>query len=199
MNQLLFDIHDELQLVPSSERPDPVIWIERMVIVESLKENPNIIREILFRRGLNIIRTEKRLPTDKSSIGHDVGKTLLTRFIRYLLGETFYGNKDIRQALYFPLKDAYVIGRVLINGVSWIVARPIGHFDVNKHFAFQSDVWQDAMTNNEHPKFSLYIEALAEATLADLPRSNTHGANKRNQWFRTYPIIKNTGTIFRRL
>ena len=138
MSQLLFDIHNEFHLTPSPERPDPVIWIERMVIVESLKESPNIIREILFRRGLNIIRTEERLSTDKSTIGHNVGKTLLTRLIRYLLGESNYGNSDTRRALYFCLKDAYAIGRVIINGVSWIVARPIGSVDVHKHIAVRS-------------------------------------------------------------
>lgn len=182
MQPSLFDIHEGLSITPSPERPDPVIWIERMIVVESLSEDTEIIREISFRRGLNIIRTEKRLPTDKKSIGHDVGKTLLTRLIRYLLGEPFYAKADVRQALYYRLKDAYVIGRIFINGISWIVARPIGHWDTLKPFAFQGETWQDALTIENRPKFSLYTATIAEATLTNLPISPLLGANKRSRW-----------------
>ncbi|MDR0602668.1 MAG: hypothetical protein LBG80_00010 [Bacteroidales bacterium] len=182
MIQLLFDLQENLSIIPAVKRSEPVVWIEHLAIVDSLNDRAEIIREVSFRRGLNIIRTEQRLPSEKNSIGHDVGKTLLTRFIRYLLGEQFYGNRAVRNALYYSMKDAYVIGRIFVNGTSWIVARPIGQIDTQKHFAFQGDDWKEALTSQEHSKFSLYIDAIADAILSNIINVNHSRVNKKNQW-----------------
>jgi uncharacterized protein YydD (DUF2326 family) len=182
MNQLIFDFQEKLSIVPSTERVEPVVWIEHLVIIDSLNNNAEILREISFRRGLNIIRTEQRQKTEKNSIGHDVGKTLLTRFIRYLLGEQYYGNNAVRSALSYSMKDAYVVGRIFVNGVSWIVARPIGQIGTQRHFAFQSDDWKEVLTCQEYPKFSIYVEAISDAVLSNIPDVTHSGMNKRNQW-----------------
>ena len=81
----LFPHEDDL-LIPAPDRRDPVLWLRRLVIVPSLINGVMPIREIEFRRGLNIIQT--RLPEAGSNevVGHSVGKTLLTRLIRYSLG-----------------------------------------------------------------------------------------------------------------
>jgi len=87
MSQLnLPGMDNDVQLVPASDRPEPVVWIERLVVVDRRHPATTVRREVSFRRGLNVIRTEQRQPGERNTVGHDVGKTLLTRLIRYLLG-----------------------------------------------------------------------------------------------------------------
>ena len=56
-NSTLFPL--ELQpIAPAPDRREPVLWLKRLVILSSLNSSA-IVREIEFRRGLNIIQTRQ--------------------------------------------------------------------------------------------------------------------------------------------
>ena len=90
-NSTLFELANEPSK-PDRNRKAPIIWLKRFVILSSLGSK-KAIRNIPFRRGLNIIQTRKIKPQNGPVTGHGVGKTLLTRLIRYSLGEEHFGTK----------------------------------------------------------------------------------------------------------
>ncbi len=111
---------------PAADRPEPAMWIRRLMIVESLAPDGRVIRDITFRLGLNVIRTAERKADETRPVGHSVGKTLLLRLIRYCLGESFFSIRTVRNAIAETLPGAYVLAEICVNGEWWAVARPIG-------------------------------------------------------------------------
>ena len=112
-------------IVPSYSLTSPLIWIERISLWEALgAEKP--IREITFRQGLNIIATEIAQETDTKPVGHDVGKTLLMRIIRYCLGDDHYADEETRNAVGSEFPNGYVLAHIIVDDQSWYVARPLG-------------------------------------------------------------------------
>ena len=91
-NSTLFHLTNEPPK-PDPKRKAPVIWLKRFVILPSLGSK-KAIRNIPFRRGLNVVQTRKIKPQSSPVAGLGVGKTLLTRLIRYSLGEQHFGTED---------------------------------------------------------------------------------------------------------
>ena len=76
---------DEMDAIkPAEGRNEPTVWIRRLRLVESLSPDAKMLRDIEFRRGLNIICTEKARPEDRSVVGHSVG----TSWKRRVTGHT---------------------------------------------------------------------------------------------------------------
>ena len=82
-------------MVPATDRPEPALWLKRVVLLEDADPSKLVREPIEFKRGFNLIRTSPRLETDTSVIAHSVGKTLLMRLIRYSLGEENYASEDL--------------------------------------------------------------------------------------------------------
>lgn len=123
MNQPeLFDLE---QIQPDYSLTEPLIWIERISFWESLGAADHI-REIRFRKGLNIIATEIATEADTEPVGHDVGKTLLMRLIRYCLGDDHYADEETRALIGEELINGYVLAHFVVDKKSWYVARPLG-------------------------------------------------------------------------
>ena len=133
---------EEDRLVPAIDRTEPVLWLRRLVIVPSLQADAVPIRDIEFRRGLNIVQASPRLETDTDVVGHSVGKTLLTRLIRYSLGEPSFTTKLERTKIIGHLPDAFVIAHWRIAGMDWCVARPFQPDRQNKPFAVRIADWK---------------------------------------------------------
>jgi len=136
---------DDTAIKPDRKRPEPAVWIERLVVVDARAPDTSVRRDVSFRRGLNIVRTRKRRPDDTRTVGHSVGKTLLTRLIRYVLGESSFAPESVRRKIQFALPSAYVIARVFVGGQSWIAARPIGQDSTSRSWAVRSDCWEDVL------------------------------------------------------
>ena len=113
---------------PVAERTEPLFWIcEIRFLRKFSSSSEDEIRRIEFRKGLNIIWAEA--PTDSSPddgqriAGHATGKTTLCRMIRYLLGEPHIAQKNVAIAISQQFPDGYVVGRFIVDGESWCVAR----------------------------------------------------------------------------
>ena len=124
-NTNLFDDKPH-EIRPTEGRTEPAVWIRRLRLVDDLSTDATVIRDIEFRRGLNIICTERARAEDRRVVGHSVGKTLLLRLIRYCLGEHTFCTKAVRSAIAAALEHAHVLAEIRVHGRPWVVARPIG-------------------------------------------------------------------------
>jgi len=123
MNQSEFFNHKAI--IPDYSLTEPLIWIKQISFWKVL-EDEKPIRQILFRKGLNIIATEIAGEGDTEPVGHDVGKTMLMRIIRYCLGEERYADKETHRSVVGQLPNSYVLAHFYVDGNSWCIARPLG-------------------------------------------------------------------------
>lgn len=172
----------QFSIIPSQDRPEPVFWIEQLVIVDELVPGLEPRREVPFRRGLNIICTEVRTPDENTPVGHNVGKTLLTRLIRYLLGERYYAKETARAAIRKTLDDGYVIGKIHLNGEPWIVARPLGN-NKNRSFSMQSDTWESILVPGKpREDHDVFMQKLSETMVSSLANITLHQSGHPIRW-----------------
>ena len=160
---------DREPLKPSPERQEPVLWLRRLVILSGL-DSASIIRDIEFRRGLNIIQTRQMELQGGPVAGHSVGKTLLMRLIRYTLGEPHFGVDETEANVAAALKTGFVVARWRIAGVDWIVVRPLNQTASTDSIAVRSDDWRQVI--EEYPGGMPHKEfrnAVREAVFDGLP------------------------------
>ena len=118
---------EEMKLVPEPGRTAPRFWIQRMVI---WSEPGQILREITFRPGLNIVWSPDPGETDMDAavgvIGHGSGKTTFCRLLRYCLGEETFATDSQRERIGNEFPEGYVGLKVVLDETSWVIARPLG-------------------------------------------------------------------------
>lgn len=115
----------------------PRIWVRRLKIWA--EPGGEIIRDIELRPGLNIIWSpdgEDDPEGGQRAIGHGSGKTLFCRLLRYCLGETRFADEVQRDAISTALLNGVVGAEVMLDGVCWAIARPLGVG--RKHFAIEN-------------------------------------------------------------
>jgi hypothetical protein len=129
------------------ERGEPLVWIERCVIWLA---PGHVVRDIPFKRGLNIIYSpdpgDDRSDPRGRALGHAAGKTLLCRLLRYCLGEPNFGPPSLRRRVAQILPDAYVGIQARIAGQTWSVARPLG--TRHKEFASAGTPVESVLSTN---------------------------------------------------
>ncbi len=166
-------------ITPASDRPEPALWIRRLQIVAGLSPESETIREVTFRRGLNIIRTAER-PTDETRpVGHSVGKTLLLRLIRYCLGESAFCTRPVRERIVQHLPGAYVLAEFILQGQPWIVARPIGVDSHTASWSMQSDDFsaiRQPGPRKRHSEFTSVLESTLTQPISHVTLSNSRRA-----------------------
>lgn len=160
---------DREPLQPVPDRREPLLWLRRIVILSAL-DSSTVIRNIEFRRGLNIIQTRQMETQGGPVAGHSVGKTLLMRLIRYTLGEPHFGTEETQQNIAVEWETAYVVGHWSVAGADWIVVRPMRTADASESFAACGDGWQQVVDSPRHDHtYRDFCLAVREAMLADLP------------------------------
>jgi len=169
---------------PDRARKEPEVWIRRLKLVEALDPGAKTIRDIEFRRGLNIIATAKAGPDDREPVGHSVGKTLLLRMIRYSLGEQTFCKRAVRRAISRVLKDAYLFAEIRVSGKSWSVARPIG-LDLNRPSSWVFE-GEDLDRLSDGPRdardYSHFEEVLSHVTASPFAGVVLPHANREAKW-----------------
>lgn len=167
---------------PPPVTSEPPVWIRRLVLLRQT-EPVEVIREIPFELGLNLIVTKQPLPESVESLGHDVGKTLLTRLIRYLLGERHYADGQTRIAVRRALPDSVVAGEFRVNGENWAVLRPLGAPSTLTAKAAMVDGWHQLL-GAEVPEdsYATFLQRVGDAVLESVTSPLMTHARRPIQW-----------------
>lgn len=115
---------------------EPRLWVRRLKIWK--EPGGEAIRDIELRPGLNIIWSpdgDDDPDGGGRAIGHGSGKTLFCRLLRYCLGEVRFADEVQRDAISTAFLNGVVGAEVMLDGVCWAVARPLGIG--RKHFAVE--------------------------------------------------------------
>jgi hypothetical protein len=162
----LFDKLPE-DFAPAPDRPDPIIWVRRLVIVAERSPDVEPIRVVEFRRGLNIIATAQPREQVDGPVGHNVGKTLLTRLIRYCLGEQHFARERAREAIAQSLPDAFVVAEITVADQCWVVARPMGTSRSSESACVEASDWRAILAEGvETRRMSHFLETVEQVTTA---------------------------------
>lgn len=168
-------------IVPDGLRT-PRLWVRRLKIWECPGGDP--IRDIELRPGLNIIWSpdgDDDPNSDTVTIGHGSGKTLFCRLIRYCLGETRFADEVQRDAISSTLLNGVVGAEVMLDGVCWAVARPLGAG--RKHFAIADGVLDEiALMNGAHTGIDPLIDALEASLLGEKTASLARLGTSQKAW-----------------
>jgi hypothetical protein len=159
---------------PSPKRAEPMVWFREVRILTELSKKEGVERrKIVLHRGLNILWAAPEDPDTEQGLyrdglaGHASGKTLFCRLLRHLLGELPFGTKAQRDGIADNFANLWVVASVRINGVSWVVGRPLTSGGAD--FAVQAEGIDEVLTG-EAPfgGFNEYKDAIASiATRAD--------------------------------
>ncbi len=127
--QMEIDLGSRLVFKPAADRSAPLVWIEELRVYREFSPDAEQCRYGM-RPGLNILWADpgpggKQL-YEEGVRGHAAGKTTFCRMLRYALGEKTYGTAAFRNALVGQWAGAVLLAKVWLDGVSWVVCRPLG-------------------------------------------------------------------------
>jgi hypothetical protein len=180
--RLPFEEPDD-EIRPAEDRVYPLLWIRRLVIVERLAPNIEPLREVEFRRGLNIVATARPEERTDGPVGHNVGKTLLTRLLRHCLGEQNCAREAVRPAIAAALPDAFAICEVYVDGVWWVVARPIGATRATDARCLRSEDWRAVLDDaNATERFAIFVEQVEQTSVSRFGDILLPHANRSVRW-----------------
>jgi len=171
------------QLTIETRRPEPAVWVSRLLILESV-EPWKEIRDIPLHRGLNIVWSvdlERDDETAPVMTGHGVGKTTFCRLLRYCLGEATFGHKSLVQRIRTQLPSAVVGAVVHVGGVAWAVVRPLGR--THGSFAQQGTTIEQMLSEKPSPRsFQEFKDALTGMALNNGLSDRTLSGNRPILW-----------------
>lgn len=101
----------------------PRLWVRRLAL---WRDSQTRLRDIPLRPGVNIIWSPDISMNETGATPHGSGKTTFCRLIRYCLGERHFANEEQRPLMQLKLPNGFVGAEVIIDGVCWVVTRPIG-------------------------------------------------------------------------
>ncbi len=169
--------------IEPAERPEPSVWVRRLVITAGRTPDAAVLREVSFRPGLNIIRVAARPPGETRPIGHSVGKTLLARLLRYSLGESHIAAPGEVNRITAALPDAHVVSEIRVAGQWWVVARPLRNASLTASCAVPADDWHAGLEDQHGAqRYADFADAVTQATFAGLPELRLPAANHLVRW-----------------
>ena len=160
---------------------EPAIWLQRVVILPSRQAGVEPIRNIEFRRGLNVINTKLTQDIETAAFGHNVGKTLLVRMIRYALGDEHYAGTRVRSRIKEKLPQACVLAQVRVNGTTWGIVRSLAR--PRDSFCLSTDTWQDLLADSAGLRpFSEFETALKQLVPSDFSSVRVARGRREPAW-----------------
>lgn len=174
------DTHPQLSLTETEipqTRLEPKLWVKEFAVFKSF-ETREELRRITLRPGLNIVWARDAA---SGASGHAAGKSTFARMLRYLLGDATYGSDDFKTSLRVKLPDACIVGEVYVDGVPWLIVRPLARSGY--HWSAKEKTW-DALfdESTKHQDFQEFTDALAEAFISPLASVNFPGTERKIEW-----------------
>lgn len=175
-------------LLQSTSRESPRLWVRRLLLFESPEKRDTPIRDIPFRRGLNIVwgvelsddaGMDDAHPVTLS--GHSVGKTTLCRLIRYCLGESTFGNPGAMLRIRSTFPEGWVGMELTAADQEWSVLRPFGQGRESKAGQGISASQLFDASREENP-FNEFLEHLKSSLMGELRSSHPPNSMKSYEW-----------------
>jgi hypothetical protein len=168
---------------PSPSLQEPRLWVAELRVFQTLAPGDiNLLRKIALKPGLNILWAKPRarladgVGFAPGVSGHGTGKTTFCRFIRYILGESTFGNDDQRSRLRDKFPEGWVVGEVWLDGTPWLVCRPFkvgpaSYAYRNRRMTdlFAGDEGKSTMDDYRAELTRILVEPLPVATFATSP------------------------------
>ncbi len=164
--------------LPTATRREPRLWVKELAVYREWKPDA-LQRRITLRQGLNILWAE---PSEQGAGGHAAGKTTFCRFLRYLLGDSNFGNDTFRDAFRNKFPNAWVAGEVHLDGEAWLVGRFVG-ITGGPHWSARGVTFEklfDASVDRQ--AYADFVRALQKAFIQPLPIEVYPGSGKQVDW-----------------
>ena len=162
----------------AATRRQPRLWVKELAVYREWKPDA-LQRRISLRQGLNIIWAE---PSEKGAGGHAAGKTTFCRFLRYLLGDSTFGNDTFRDAFRNKFPNAWVAGEVYLDGEPWLVARFVG-VTGSPHWSARGVTFDKLFDQGlERLAYADFTRALQKMFVQPLPIEIYPGSGKQVEW-----------------
>lgn len=164
--------------LPVATRRQPRLWVKELAVYQEWKPDA-LQRRISLRQGLNIIWAE---PSEQGAGGHAAGKTTFCRFLRYLLGDSNFGNDTFRDAFRNRFPNAWVAGEVHLDGEPWLVARFVG-VTGSPHWSARGVTFDKLFDHGlERLAYADFTRALQKVFVQPLPIEVYPGSGKQVDW-----------------
>lgn len=180
---------------PAADRTTPALWVRRIVVVRELAlGDAAVVRNVVLRRGLNIIWTPPR-PTGGANqlfqsgmSGHTAGKTTFCRLIRYALGEHGLSTERTRRRIREKFPTGWLLAEAQVDGDDWAVARPfaIGAHSFCKRVGAIENLVADG---DERLDYNTFLEAIARASVETLPSRTLPTTDQPVRWEHLLPWL----------
>ena len=171
------------QIDSAKKRSQPLIWVSRISLFESLDPLTPIRDPIEFSTGLNIVwGIEDESNDEHFEPGHGVGNNHALPFDSLLcLGESSYGQAHAEKEIRHTFPDGYVAAEVHIEDETWAVLRPL---DKHKADCAKLGVSIDELIQDRPTKASFddYQNRLSEASLSGFRTESVLAGNTSIQW-----------------
>ena len=176
---------------PDANQKHPPLWIEEIRVYRSLSPDAEQCKYQL-RPGMNILWADPGKGNAElyaSGIsGHAAGKTTFCRLLRYLLGEPEVGTKRFREHIAGWEPNAMLVGKVWLNGSSWIICRPLAVNDTE--FVVKADNIESAFDARvERMEYDHFFQALENQGCSELLGRTLPSGDRKINWRRLLPWI----------
>lgn len=141
----------------------PRLFVKRVALYKSFSIG-DLIREIPFERGLNLIIGEDAQEGLHNLGGHSVGKTTLCRLIRHCLGESTFASEDDQQAIRDNFPSGWVGCELDIDATPWAVLIPFIRTSKNVPLAARHEtlvsLFDFEKSDNQYRQYMEALDAL---------------------------------------
>lgn len=179
---------------PVAGRDEPLFWVKRIRVLSELKPGDEfIVRDVEFRRGLNIVWANPVAPSSKNQLfqsgvaGHTAGKTTLCRLIRYALGSRSFAAESTKKRIREKLPTGWIIAEIIISGNLWVVGRPFG---IGPHpFSMQGATIEQALDDGNRDDYQEFLSTLSAAATNNLPAACFPATDEPIRWDHLLPWL----------
>lgn len=141
----------------------PRLFVKRVALYKSFSLG-DLIREITFERGLNLIIGEDAQEGLHNLGGHSVGKTTLCRLIRHCLGESTFASEDDQQAIRDNFPSGWVGCELDIDATPWTILIPFIRTSKNVPLAARHEtlvsLFDFEKSDNQYRQYMETLDAL---------------------------------------
>lgn len=182
------------QVRPSAERSAPAFWVRRLRVLNELASGEqHIVRDVELRRGLNIVWAPPHSAGSDNALfragvaGHTAGKSTFCRLLRHVLGEQGCAPDSVKRRIRLKLPAAWVVAEVVINNVTWVVAKPLGIGP--RPFCLRDGAIDQAAETTERLDYQEFLQALAASTTEQLASARFPASDEPVSWEHVLPWL----------